>query len=144
MTTIQEVRSVLPVGGYGASIDLKDAYWHVPIHPRFRKYLGFSLGGIKYCFKALPFGLNIAPRIFTKISKAILKEVRRRGVLALVYIDDWLVWGPSYQECRRAVQIVLEVLEKRGFIVNMTKSCLTPNKVIQWLGVTWNLSLIHI
>ena len=31
MTTIQDVRQVLSTGGYTRSIDLKDAYWHIPI-----------------------------------------------------------------------------------------------------------------
>src|SRR4029434_4633359 len=46
------------------TIDLKDAYFHVPIHPRHRKYLRFAFGGIAYQFNALPFGLSLAPRAF--------------------------------------------------------------------------------
>ena len=38
MTTLSDVRKVLPVGAFMTSIDLKDAYWHVPIHWSFRKY----------------------------------------------------------------------------------------------------------
>src|SRR4029434_6250772 len=48
------------------TIDLKDAYFHVPIHHRHRRYLRFAFGGIAYQFNALPFGLSLAPRVFTK------------------------------------------------------------------------------
>src|SRR4029434_4616446 len=44
------------------TIDLKDAYFHIPIHHRHRKYLRFAFGGIAYQFNALPFGLSLAPR----------------------------------------------------------------------------------
>ena len=51
---------LLPEGFYTVSLDLKDGYWHVPIAPAKHPYLGSD-----YWFWALPFGLNIAPRIFT-------------------------------------------------------------------------------
>ena len=91
MTTLQDVRRLLPAGSFMTSIDLKDAYWHVPIHKSFRKYLGFRLGRRKCQFRVLPFGLNIAPRVFTKLTKPILRELRLLGVGVLVYLDDWLV-----------------------------------------------------
>ena len=33
MDTVKDVASLLLPGDYGASVDLKDAYFHVPIHP---------------------------------------------------------------------------------------------------------------
>ena len=44
MTTLAQIRTSLPRNGITCSLDLKDAYWHVPISPRFRPYLGFRLG----------------------------------------------------------------------------------------------------
>ena len=144
MTTLKEVRSTLPVGGYGTSIDLKDAYWHIPIHPYYRRFLGFAIGGKKYRFRVLPFGLNIAPRIFTKMCKPILKELRTRGILVLVYIDDWLIWGSSKEESLRNTEIVIEVLQRRGFLINFQKSHLTPTQRIEWLGILWDLESGHL
>ncbi|XP_066958098.1 uncharacterized protein [Macrobrachium rosenbergii] len=42
--TIDQIRHTLPKDNYTSSIDLKDAYWHIPIQPHFRQYLGFRLG----------------------------------------------------------------------------------------------------
>ena len=91
MTTIADVRSVLPTNVYTCSVDLTDAYWHVPINPYFQQFLGFRLGSTKYQFQVMPFGLNIAPRIFTKLTRPILEELRAKGVCVVVYLDDWLV-----------------------------------------------------
>ena len=65
MLTLQDVKLLLPEGFYTVSLDLKDGYWHVPIAPAKLPYLEFTYLGSDYWFRALPFGLNIAPRIFT-------------------------------------------------------------------------------
>ncbi|MEL7196568.1 MAG: reverse transcriptase domain-containing protein, partial [Bacteroidota bacterium] len=80
MTTVAQVRKILPKGGWAVSIDLKDAYWHVPIAQKFRKFLGFKLGEESYRFKVMPFGLNIAPRMFTKLVNVVIKCLRQKNV----------------------------------------------------------------
>ena len=143
MTTLQDVRNLLTVGSFMTSIDLKDAYWHVPIHRSFRKYLGFRLGKRKYQFRVLPFGLNIAPRVFTKLTKPILQELRLLGIGVLVYLDDWLVWGRSRDECLRHTKLALEVIQRRGFVVNFDKSHLVPSDSLEWLGIQWDARTGH-
>ena len=49
------------------SIDLKDAYLQVPIHPDSRKFFKFVVDGRVYQFKALCFGLSTAPQVFTRV-----------------------------------------------------------------------------
>jgi hypothetical protein len=58
-------------GQWLTSLDLKDAYFHIPIHPESRRYLRFLHQGVVWQFKALPFGLNTAPRVFTKVTAPI-------------------------------------------------------------------------
>ena len=60
MLTMKEVK-LLPQVHYTISIDLKDGYWHVPIAPSKRLFLGFVFQGTSYQFSALQFGLNLAP-----------------------------------------------------------------------------------
>ncbi|XP_077105630.1 uncharacterized protein LOC143764187 isoform X1 [Ranitomeya variabilis] len=52
-------------------IDLKDAYYHLPIHNRYQKFLRVAVkinNEVRHFqYAALPFGLSTAPRIFTKI-----------------------------------------------------------------------------
>ncbi|XP_068214331.1 uncharacterized protein [Palaemon carinicauda] len=43
------------------SLDLQDAYFHIPIHPTSSKFLRFVVQGKCFQFKALCFGLNTAP-----------------------------------------------------------------------------------
>ena len=71
MPTIRQVWQLNQHGSYNSSIDLKDAYLHTSIikhHCHF--YILFS--NIKpYQWKALPFGLARAPRVFTSFTKHI-------------------------------------------------------------------------
>ncbi len=77
-----------------AAIDLKDAYFHVSILPRHRPFLRFAFEGRAYQYKALPFGLSLSPRVFTKVVEAALVPLREAGIRILNYLDDWLIFGP--------------------------------------------------
>ncbi len=50
------------------TVDLKDAYFHIQVVRRHRKFLQFAFGGKAYQYKVLPFGLALAPRcMFHKV-----------------------------------------------------------------------------
>ena len=53
-------------GDFMVSIDLKDAYFSVPIFQPHRKYLRFLWNFKRYEFTCLSFGYSLAPRVFTK------------------------------------------------------------------------------
>lgn len=53
-------------------IDLTDAYYMIPIEKNFRKYLRFIFEDNLYEFNCLPFGLNSAPYVFTKVMKPVV------------------------------------------------------------------------
>ena len=72
METLASILLDLQKGMWMISLDLKDAYVHVPIFPSHRKFLRFALtdrqGSLHvYQWKVLPFGLATAPRLFTKL-----------------------------------------------------------------------------
>ena len=61
METTASIRRSIPPGTWTVSIDLMDAYLHIPIHPASRKFLRLSLEGTVYQFRALPFTISTAP-----------------------------------------------------------------------------------
>ena len=75
MLKLKDVKLLLPQGYWTTSVDLADGYWHIPITPKKRPYLGFRYRGQAWQFRAMPFGLNIAPRIFTKLISHVVKEL---------------------------------------------------------------------
>ena len=61
METPESIRTSLIPGEWVSSIDLSDAYLHIPIHPSSRKYLRFCYKAQVFQFTSLPFGLATAP-----------------------------------------------------------------------------------
>lgn len=66
MQSLQTIHQCIRQGDLMASIDLTEAYLHIPIQPDHHKYLRFCHNGRPFQYKALPFGLSSAPRVFTK------------------------------------------------------------------------------
>ena len=62
-------RASLRKGEWVTSIDLTDAYLHMPIHTQSQKYLWFHFKGVTYQFTSLPFGLATAPPHFHQYSE---------------------------------------------------------------------------
>lgn len=139
MLTLREVKLLLPPNYWTVSIDLKDGYWHIPITPKKRPYLGFCYRGQDWQFRAMPFGLNIAPRAFTKVISHVIRELAQIGVWCLPYLDDLLIIASSKEECLQHTKLALKVLQKLGFIINEKKSRLTPQQAFLWLGIEWDL-----
>lgn len=107
------ILSVQP-GDWMASIDLQDAYLHIPIHPQFQPFLQFRIGDLHLQFQCLPFGFSTAPRTFTKVLVAILAPLREKGIRVLHYLDDILVLSQHRQILVIHVQLVLDTLIKFG------------------------------
>lgn len=134
MEGIQVVRELLQQGDWLTRIDLKDAYFSVPIHPDYRHLLRFLWKGQAYEFRCLPFGLSTAPRVFTKIMRAVGGYLRARGVRCVIYLDDILIMNTSAQKIREQTTLTVTLLEGLGFQVNQAKSQLEPLQVLEFLG----------
>ena len=73
------------------SIDLKEAYLQVPIHPDSHKYLRFVAFGKPYQFRALCFGLSTAPWVFTRVMAPVSSILHSLGIRLRRYLYDWLI-----------------------------------------------------
>ena len=123
---------------YMATLDLKDAYYLVPIKKKDRKFLRFSYRGELFEFNCLPFGLNVAPYVFTKLLKPVAAYLRKRGFTSVFYLDDILVIGRSYEECIDNIQETSTLLQELGFIINEKKSVMVPSQRCKYLGLIFD------
>ena len=135
METLKNVKDMLKEGDWMAKIDLKDAYFTLPLHPNPRKYVRFRWGKDIYQFLCLCFGLGPAPRLFTKLMKVPMTILRRLNICLIVYLDDILIMGASMEEILMARDTVIYLLEALGFVINWAKSVLEPAKVMEFLGI---------
>ena len=75
------------------SFDLKSAYLQVKLNKNFLQYFGFTIdledGSRRYFqYLNLPFGLNDACRVFTKLLKSHLERSRRSSIKVFIHVDD--------------------------------------------------------
>ena len=83
----------------------------------------------------MPFGLNIAPRIFTKVMAHIVKVMATEGIWCLPYLDDLLILAPTKEECLHHLDKAVKILEEFGWIINQEKSRKQPAQIFEWLGI---------
>lgn len=131
---------LIPKNGFLANIDLKEAYLSIPVSTDYRKYLRFQFPYEKssnldtFEFTAMPYGLSIAPRVFSKIIKEVVTELRKRGLKSVFYLDDYLCIGNTYSECLTNVNETIKLFQSLGFVINFDKSTLEPKQKCKFLG----------
>ena len=138
METLKDVKNILQKDDFMVKIDLKDAYFAIPLHQTSKKFVRFEWEGSLYEFQCLMFGLGPAPRFFTKILKVPISLLRRLQIKILIYIDDILIVAGSKEAAILSRDSTIFLLENLGFIINLEKSVLTPSQQMEYLGVIIN------
>src|SRR5206468_3477810 len=103
------------------------AYHMIPVHCNDRKYLKFRWNTILYQYTCVPFGLNVAPRLYTKLMKPILANLRTRGFVSVSYLDDCLCLGDTLSSCQKNLKCTKRLYNKLGILVNEEKSQQFPS-----------------
>ena len=140
METIQSVILSVRQGDWMASIDLREAYLQVPVHPESRRFLCFVAHGRTYQFNALCFGLSTASQVFTRVMAPVSAILHSFGIRMRRYLDDWLVQASSREDLLRDLEVVLSLCRELRIVVNLEKSNFSPSQVVQYLEVvidTW-------
>ena len=104
-----------------------------------------SSGENIYQFTCLPFGLSLAPWVFTKTLKPVLALFREMDMCLVAYIDDILILEKSKEMALDHAEGMVYLLEYLGFVINKDKSVLVPGQMIEFLGLmidTINMELL--
>ena len=134
MDNIKTALKLMRPGCFMASVDLKDAYYSVPIATEDRRYLKFEWQGSYFQYTCLPNGLACAPRLFTKILKPVCSHIRSLGHICMGHIDDSLLLGYNYSACTKNIQDTVDTFVKLGFVIHPEKSVLVPSQEMEFLG----------
>lgn len=134
MDTLDSVVQLVKPGCYMASVDLKDAYYTVPIHKDHQKFLKFKFKGSLFKYTCLPNGLSSAPRIFTKLLKPVYSTLHNQGFISVGYIDDSYLQADSIEECKQNINATVELFRELGFFIHPRKSNFTPTQRLIFLG----------
>ena len=137
MPTIRHVWQLNQHGDYAFSIDLHDAYLHIPIVKHHHHFLQFVWHNMPYQWKVLPFGLATAPRVFTALTKPILFLCHYKDFCIVIYLNGILVLVHSKWAGKRAFLFLFSLLVCLGLHINFSKSDLHLTQTFCFLGLCW-------
>ena len=139
MERVSMIASCIVDPMWGCTIDLQDAFYHVPMAWRFHMYLAFVVDNQIYVCQALPFGLSVAPWAFSRITKPIKAHLHLLLFHFHTYLDDFLVLALTQESLVERTSYILTLLKGLGLHINTKKSKLSPSQTIEYLGVTLHL-----
>ena len=138
MPTLNHVWQLIQHGDYAFSIDLQDAYLHVPIVKHHHHFLHFVWCNVPYQWKVLLFGLATAPRVFMLLTKRILFLWHHKGLCIVIYLDDILVLVCSKWVGKRACLFLCSLFVCLGLHINFSKSDLHLSQTFSFFGLCWD------
>ena len=91
------------------SVDLKDAFYTVPIHPDHQKFLKFKWQKHCYAFRGMSNGYSEAMRVFTKLLKPPFSTLKSHGYQSVVIVDDSYLQGHTFSTCEDNVNAPVDL-----------------------------------
>ena len=130
----------LEQGDYLVRIDLRAAFYNVPLPERLRDVTAFRFDCNTYVFKVLPLGLFISPAILQAVVQEAVRKIvpgpqRRDGTFAWVHLDDILVAANTWQKIQTVLRKLVRVLHEYGFYLAPKKSILKPTQTLSYCGL---------
>jgi hypothetical protein len=138
---LQDACMLAKMNYFMAKVDLQSAYRSVPIHCD-----DYAATGLQWKFEnmsepcflfdsRLPFGSNVGPSHFHRLSQAIRRCMVRRGFQGVIaYIDDFFIAAPTYNECNYWMSVLIKLIPNLGFLVSW-KKVVGPTQRLTFLGV---------
>ena len=114
-----------------STIDLKSGYWQVEVAPEHRQKTAFCTQEGLFEFNVMPFGLCNAPATFQCLMDSVLAGLQWSA--CIVYIDDIIIMGRSFEEHLQNLQQVFERLRVAGLKLHPGK-CQFLQKEVYFLG----------
>lgn len=131
MRNMNEIFHRLQKAKYFSIIDLKDAYFQIPLKESSRNFTAFRTPKGLFRFKVVPFGLRNAPFTMSRLmNKAMGFDLEP---FVFIYLDDIVIATESLEEHFRLLKEVAKRLEQAGLTISVQKSRFCRRQV-KYLG----------
>ena len=139
--SVDMVADALQKGWFMSVTDISAAYRSILIRPSDRTYQGLRWevdGEDKPLVdNYLSFGTRVAPCVFSRITDSIARFMEASGYRCWNYLDDFLVMGATFDECRQGQLLLHKTLRDLGFYIAY-KKVKSPSQIQIYLGVEIN------
>lgn len=117
---VSEILDRLGKTNFLSKIDLKDAFWQIPLSPDSKSKTAFSVPGHGlYQFTRLPFGLHNAAQCLQRLMNAVFGSTDCK---IFVYLDDLIVASETFNEHMNVLNLVFDRLCAANLTINYEKS----------------------
>ena len=117
---IDQILDKLSGQGFYCFLDGYSGYNQLAIHPDDQEQMTFTCPFGTYAFQLMPFGLCNAPATFQRCMMAIFSDFI--GESMKVFMDDFSVFGPSFDACLEHLMQILDVCFKKRLVLSWEKS----------------------
>ena len=138
METLKSVLAFVTPDCFFGSLDIKDAYFSIPVSLDSQGWLAFYWDEKFFAFTVLPNGLGSTPCVYTKMLKLVFSSLRKIGFCNSTYIDDSLLKSEDKNSCFENISETLELVDNLGFTVHPKKSILMPTQEIVFVRFVIN------
>ncbi|KRY47195.1 Retrovirus-related Pol polyprotein from transposon 17.6 [Trichinella britovi] len=128
---IDETIDTLAGAEWFSTLDLTSGYWQVPVAKEDREKTAFCTPKGLYQFKVMPFGLCNARATFQRVMDLTLTGLKWKK--CLVYLDDIVIFGRTFQEHLNNLAEILQRIRQSGLKLKPAK-CRLCAKEIPFLG----------
>ena len=104
------------------TLDMVSGYWQVKVGEGDREKTAFCTPYEQYEFNVMPFGLCNGPATFQRLTDLVLAGLQM--IHCLVYIDDVIVMGRTFEDHPRNLSEVLSCAKEAGLKLKLSKCAL--------------------
>lgn len=115
---------------YFSTLDLKSAFWQIPIEKKSRHLTAFVCQGQLYEYAKTPFGLKTSPAVFQRNMELVINGA---SDYASAYLDDLIIYSKTKDDHLDHIEDVLKRLVKHNLQVKLSK-CKFFTEEVAFLG----------
>ncbi|CAJ1936814.1 unnamed protein product [Cylindrotheca closterium] len=149
MPRIAHIVDQMYTEGYSAVVDLSKFFYNFPTHPEDRPYLGLLHPKTEelLSYYGLAMGAGNSPAIACQIGLAflgygfILTSSDGGAVHIWVWVDDFLIHGPTHKKTAQGLQFFLDKAVDCGFLFH-PKKLVPPQQVVKYCGFLFDTTTV--
>jgi hypothetical protein len=136
--TLEEITHKFAGATVFSKLDARHGYWSISLDEESSRLTTFNSPFGRYCFRRLPFGLNMSQDVFQERMDQILELCPGTTGIA----DDVAVFGTTQADHDRNVHNLLHVAREHGLVFNIDK-CEINKPSTKFFGLVYDANGVH-